>query len=152
MYFKRTDFNKRCKLVGEISSETSWSDKRVQKSWQFFKEMTVRAQSEAMPTWTKDRKCNQKTIWLNHELFNDLELNKMYRKWNYIEIVKTNVNEWHKYVGKNSERQRYKKKGNLQRKQKLSVSTFAVKRTLGENGGLLLKGENKFLPDESQKS
>lgn len=35
---------------------------------------------------------------------------------------------------------------------KLSVSTFAVKRTLRENRGLLLKGENKFLPDESQKS
>lgn len=35
---------------------------------------------------------------------------------------------------------------------KLSVSTFAVKRTLRGNSGLLLKGENKLLPDESQKS
>lgn len=35
---------------------------------------------------------------------------------------------------------------------KLSVSTFAVKRTPRKNSGSLLNGENKFLPDESQKS
>lgn len=58
------------------------------------------------------------------------------------------INMWGKIQkGEGTKREEISKGSN-----KLSVSTFAVKRTPRKNSGSLLNGENKFLPDESQKS